>query len=231
MYYLRTADLGFTSEQQIVVPLRSTIAKSIALPLRDEITASGSVISAGTSTYYPGIANLMDAGYYRDGQTMNDAKHTSMNFVDDHFMKTLGFKPVAGRLFSPEFKSDTGNRIILNEDAIREMGFISPQKAVGQNIYFDLQGKKYPFQVIGVVKDFHFEDLHSMVAPYGFQLVSDKNNINYLIIHAKAGNMANTLKIIGDTWRKFDRNDPLEYTFLDEDFQKTMRPTIAWHQP
>src|SRR6185503_13485378 len=176
------------------IPLRSNAAKGLSLTLRDALANNNGVTSAGVSTYYPGIANPMDAGYYKDGQTMSDSKHTRMNFIDDHFLATLGFKCVAGRLFSPAFKSDTGNKIIVNEDAIKEMGFPSAQKAVNQNIYFDLQGKKYTYRVIGVVKDFHYEDLHLPVSPYGFQLVADKNYFNYLVIHAKAGNMAATLK-------------------------------------
>jgi putative ABC transport system permease protein len=220
MHFLRTADLGFTSDQQIVVPLRSNTAKSIARPLRDQVTNSGSVISAAMSTYYPGIANLMDAGYYKDGQSMTDARHTRMNNVDDHFLSTLGFTCVAGRLFSPDFKSDTANRLIINEDAVREIGFASPKQAVGQNVYFDLQGKKYSFQVIGVVKDFHFEDLHNPVEPFGFQLMADSNAFSYLIVHARAGNIAATLKMIEGLWHKFDQNDPFEYSFLDQDFQK-----------
>jgi len=220
MHFLRTADLGFTSDQQIVIPLRTNTARSIGKSLRDQVTNSGSVLSAAMSTYYPGIANLMDAGYYKDGQVMSDAKHTRMNSVDDRFLTTLGFKCVAGRLFSPDFKSDTGNRIIVNEDAIREIGFASPQQAVGQNVYFDLQGKKYAFQVIGVVKDFHFEDLHNPVEPFGFQLLTDTNAFNYLIVHARAGNVAGTLKMIEQTWRQFDQNEPFEYSFLDQDFQK-----------
>jgi len=220
MYYMRTADLGFVKDQQIVIPLRSGTAKGIGVQLRDAISNSGRVISAGVSMYYPGIANLMDAGYYKAGQTMSDSKHTRMNYIDDHFLTTLGLKCVAGRLFSPAFKSDTGNRIIVNEEALKEMGFLSPQKAVGQNIYFDLLGKKYSFQVIGVVKDFHYEDLHTALSPYGFQLANDKNYFNYLVVHARAGNIAETIKMIGDAWHKFDQNDPFEYSFLDENFQK-----------
>jgi putative ABC transport system permease protein len=220
MHYMRTADLGFISDQQIIIPLRSTFAKGIALPMRNELINSGGIQNAGVSTYYPGITNAMDAGYYKSGQNMTDAKHTRMNYIDDHFLTTLGFKTVAGRLFSPDFKSDTGNRIIVNEDAVREIGFPTAQSAVGQNIYFDLMGKKYAFHVIGVVKDFHFEDLHTVVAPYGFQLVSDKGYYNYLIVHAMAGKIASTLKMLQNTWQKFDRNDPFEYSFLDQDFQK-----------
>jgi putative ABC transport system permease protein len=223
MHYMRTADLGFAKDQQIIIPLRSTSSKSICETLKNEINNSGMVISAGASMYYPGTANPMDAGYYKDGQTMSDAKHTRMNYVDEDFMRTLDFKCISGRIFSPQFKSDTGNRIIVNENTIKELGFISAQKAVGQNIYFDLLGKKYNFKIIGVVKDFHYEDLHSEVSPYGFQLASDKNFYNYLVVHAKSGNMARTLKMIENAWHKYDQNDPFEYTFLDEEFQKSYK--------
>jgi putative ABC transport system permease protein len=220
MHYMRTADLGFAKDQQIIIPLRTTTSKSIYVALKNEIKNSAQVISVSASMYYPGIANPMDAGYYKEGQNMNDSKHTRMNYVDEDFLNTLEFKPVAGRLFSSQFKSDTGNRIIVNENAIKEIGFASAQKAVGQNIYFDLLGKKYSFLIIGVVKDFHFEDLHSPVSPFGFQLANDKNFFNYLVVHAKAGNMAPVLKTIENAWHKYDRTDPFDYTFLDEEFQK-----------
>lgn len=220
MHYMRNADLGFAKDQQIIIPLRTTTSKSMYVTLKNEIKSSSKVISVSASMYYPGIANLMDAGYYKDGQNMNDSKHTRMNYVDEDFLNTLEFKPVAGRLFSSQFKSDTGNRIIVNENAIKEIGFTSAQKAVGQNIYFDLLGKKYSFLIIGVVKDFHFEDLHSPVSPFGFQLASDKNFFNYLVVHAKAGNMAQVLKTIENAWHKYDQTDPFDYTFLDEEFQK-----------
>jgi putative ABC transport system permease protein len=220
MSYLRTADLGFAKDQQIIIPLRTTTSKSIHATLKNEIKNQPQVISAGTSMYYPGIANLMDAGFYKEGQSMNDAKHTRMNYIDEDFLHTLEFKSVAGRLFSPQFKSDTGNRIIINENAVKEVGFASPEKAVGQNIYFDLQGKKYGFLIIGVLKDFHFEDLHSPVSPFGFQLAGNNDYFNYLTVHVKAGNISSVLKTIENVWHKYDPNDPFEYTFLDEEFKK-----------
>jgi len=222
MHYMRTADLGFTRDQQIVIPMRSAISKSKYTAFKNELTNNTQVISVGASTYYPGIDNAFDAVYYKDGQTMNNAKYTKMNYVDENFMHTLNLRAASGRLFSPQFKSDTGgNRIIINEAAIKQMGFESAQKAVGQNIHFDLQGKTYNFEIIGIVKDFHFQDLHVAVAPYGFQLVSANNGLfNYMTIHVKSGNINQVLKLIEDTWRKYDPNEPFEYSFLDETFQK-----------
>ncbi len=220
MHYMRTADLGFAKDQQIIIPLRSTNAKAVSNALKNEIKNNPKVLSVGASNYYPGISNPSDASFYKDGQTMLDSRHTRLNYIDEDFLHTLAFKPVAGRLFSSQFKSDTGQRIIVNEATIKEVGFASAQKAIGQNIYFDLQGKRYSFQIIGVVKDFHYEDLHSPVTPYGFQLVNDNTSFNYLTVHAKARNMANLLKQIEGIWNKMDPNEPFEYTFLDEQFQK-----------
>ncbi len=82
----------------------------------------------------------------------------------------------------------------------------------------DWQGQTYRWEIIGVVNDFHFKDLHSEIEPYGFQL----NNVpqyNYAIVHAK-GKVSATLKSIESTWHKLNPNEPLEYSFLDDDFQK-----------
>jgi putative ABC transport system permease protein len=220
MNYMRTADLGFAKDQQIVIPLRTEASKAIYNALKNGTKSSAQIISVGASAYYPGITNPSDAVFYRDGQSMNDAKHTRLNYIDEDFLRTLDIKAVSGRLFSAQFKSDTGNRIIVNERAIKELGFTTPQRAIGQNIHYDLQGKQYSTQIVGVVKDFHYEDLHSPVTPYGFQLVDDKSQYNYLIVHAKAGNMTPVLKMIENLWHKYDQNDPFEYNFLDEQFQK-----------
>jgi putative ABC transport system permease protein len=222
MHYMRTADLGFAKDQQIIIPLRSVSSKNIYTTLRNEIKNNVQVISVGASMYYPGINNAMDNVFYTDGQTMNSAKRTRMNYVDENFMQTLELKAASGRLFSPQFKSDTAqDRIIVNETAIKELGFESAQKAVGQNIHFDLQGKTHNFEIIGVVKDFHYEDFHVPVTPYAFQLVPDNSGaINYMTVHVKTGDMSQVLKLLEDGWHKYDPNEPFEYDFLDETFQK-----------
>ncbi|WP_302868133.1 ABC transporter permease [Mucilaginibacter sp. L3T2-6] len=220
MNYMRTADLGFAKDQQIVLPLRTDGSKAMYTALKNEIKTLPQILSVGGSAYYPGITNPSDAMFYKDGQTMADARHTRINYIDDSFLNTLQIQAAAGRLFSPEFKSDTSNKVIVNENAVKDYGFANPQKAIGQNIHYDLQGKQYTFQIIGVVKDFHYEDLHLPVTPFLFQLGGDKTGFNYLIVHAKAGNLAPVIKVLEATWHKVDHNDPFEYNFLDDEFQK-----------
>ena len=95
-----------------------------------------------------------------------------------------------------------------------------------KKLYFDWQGKNYYFDITGVVKDFHFQDLHVPIAPYGFELNSNMNDFNYLIIHAKAKHLDQVIATIGSAWHRLNANEPFEYTFLDQDFRKiTMQKT------
>jgi ABC-type antimicrobial peptide transport system permease subunit len=147
------------------------------------------------------------------------AKRTFMNWIDAGFLQTLGIKSVAGRLFSPEFPADTNLRMILNVEAINKIGFKNAQDAIGKKVGIDWQGQTYWWEIVGVVKDFHFVDLHSVIEPYGFQL-NNSQSFNYLIAHAKTGNTGSVLQTIADTWKRLNPNEPFEYTFLNDDFQK-----------
>jgi putative ABC transport system permease protein len=84
MNYMRTADLGFAKDQQIIVPLRTTAAKSAYAALKAELQENSQVISIGGSAYYPGIFNPSDNLIYKEGQTTAEGKRTRLNYVDDN---------------------------------------------------------------------------------------------------------------------------------------------------
>ena len=219
MKYLRSSDLGFAKDQQIVIPLRSTTAKNSYASLKNKILSNAQVLNTGASLYYPGIMNPSDMLVYPEGKTMNDAKDVHTNWVDESFLQTLNITPLAGRLFSKEFPADTNFRMIVNEKAIKELGFGTAQNAIGKRVTLDWRGQSYSWSIIGVLKDFHFQDLHVAIEPYAFQL-NTPPIYNYLIVHAKAADISPVLKNIQADWHQLNPNEPFEYSFLDEDFQK-----------
>ncbi|MEO8567939.1 MAG: ABC transporter permease, partial [Ginsengibacter sp.] len=219
MHYLRSTDLGFDKDGQIIIPLRSETAKHLYSPLKDGWIKLSQVQGVGASLYNPGIFNPSDNAFYKEGESMNNAKRTRMNSVDEEYLQTLNIKPVAGRLFSKEFPSDTGNVLIFNERAIKEIGFSSSAKAIGKKVYYNYGGTETSFKIVGVVKDFHFEDLHLPITPYAYGLRNEKI-FNYMVVHAKPGNITALLKSIGNVWHQLNPNEPFEYSFLDQDFQK-----------
>jgi putative ABC transport system permease protein len=217
MHYLQSKDLGFQKNQQVVIPLRTTTAKTIYPSLKTELLANPSVSLAGASNFYPGIANTTDWILYKEGKSADNAKTVFMNRVDVSFLQTLDIKAVAGRLFSRDFPADTNNRIILNEQAIRQFEFASPAEAVGKNIVADRGSEKIRYHIVGVVKDFHFKDLHNTIESYGF-LLNRSRNFNYLVANVKNSDLEMALRSMAATWAKLNPLEPFEYSFLDQDF-------------
>ncbi len=219
MNFLRSANLGFNQNQQVVVPLRSNTAKKMYPSFKDELLKQSGVSNVGASLYYPGISNVADNIFYKDGEDMQQGKDVKMNYIDPGFLQTLKIEPVAGRIFSDDYPEDTSGTIVLNQTAVKTMGFANPQSAVNQKLHFTFNGTTYNFNIIGVVKDFHYEDLHLPIGPYGFQL-NTPPLYNYMIVHVKSANLNGALQSIKNAWHRLDPNEPFDYSFLDKDFQK-----------
>ena len=223
MRFLRAADLGFSKDRQIVIPLQSRLAKTIYSSFKKELAGNRQVLSVGASAYYPGIANASDDNFHREGQAVNAGQRVRINHVDEDFLKTLDIKPVAGRLFSAAYiATDTLGHVIVNEEAVRKIGFGSPQDALGKKMLSVYKGRYSADEIVGVVKDFHYEDLHNPITPFAFYL-NDNKYYNYAIVHAGAGDMDAILRSLEDTWHKLDPGEPFTYSFMDEDFQRNYK--------
>ncbi|TVZ58346.1 putative ABC transport system permease protein [Flavobacteriaceae bacterium MAR_2010_105] len=216
MEYLKSTDLGFAQDQQIVVPLRSETSVNAYQNIKIDLEKFTAIKAVGAAAYYPGIFNPEDGLFYKEGQNMDLAKHVFFNRVDHDFLKTLEIKLVAGRLFSEPFADSTG--IVLNEKAIGEFGFNTAEDAIGKKIFTERQSTLYSNEIVGVVKDFHFKDLKSPITPFAFAL--ELNNYNYMVVHVEEDKISKAIAEISSVWTKSNPNQPLEYTFLNEDFQK-----------
>jgi len=222
MQYMRKTDLGFDKTDQVVIPLRSKTAKGAYSAMKTEISSNPLVASVGASYYYPGIPTLSEIFFYRPEENVEAAKRIMINYVDEGFLPTLNIKVAAGRIFSREFTADANNNsIVLNETATRNLGYAKPEDAVGQRLLNNWQGNTNTYQIVGVVNDFHFEDLHLAIGSYGFLL--NKGSHKYMLVHGRPGNDSKLLASLGATWHSLNPNEPFENSYLDEDFQKNYK--------
>ena len=129
--------------------------------------------------------------------------------VDYGLMEMLGLQMNEGRTFSKQFGNESG-KIIFNEAAIEAMGIKDP---IGKMISSDMWGEK---QIVGVVKDFHFESLYKKVKPCFFLYCPERQNI---LVKISAGKEKETLSRLEKFYMGFNLGLPFEYNFLDEDYQ------------
>jgi putative ABC transport system permease protein len=128
--------------------------------------------------------------------------------VDYDFIETMGMKMKEGRSFSGSFGVDS-TKIILNETAVKLMQIRDP---VGKTIQrFDNN-----MQIIGVVKDFHFESLHEPIKPCYMFLQPG----NIIVVSVRANNQQQTIADIQRLYEKYNPGFPFTFNFLDETYQK-----------
>ncbi|TDX01165.1 ABC transporter permease [Dinghuibacter silviterrae] len=215
MQYLRNADLGFTKDQQLIIPLQSEGAWKLYTPLKAELQKQAGVESVGASFLYPGHVGWSGT-YYADGQPSTDNHPFLTNYIDFDFMRTLGLQTVAGHAFTDQFPSDSVDGVVINETGARALGY-TPATCIGKG--FHNANSKEILRIVGVMKDFHFEDLHVPIMSVAF-FVNSAPRYNYIIAHVNASNMGSVIAAAKAFWRTSDPNEPFEYSFLDGEFQK-----------
>ncbi len=143
------------------------------------------------------------------GKSPDNDTELNFRFVDVNTIDLLGIKMAEGRSFSKDFGSDS-TKIVLNEAAIKLMGYKDP---IGKKV--NLWDKD--LEIIGVVKDFHLESLQENIQPMFFTIRSEF--FNTIMLKLEKSDLNQTLNNINDFYANFNPGFPLEYRFLDEDFQ------------
>lgn len=211
--------LGFDSRAKIVLPLRTDEAHNVYDALKKEIENDGNIKAVSGSTYVPGAQIFNDMMFYPDGGNMDKAVDIRRDQVDAGYMELLNMKLIAGRSFTDNRKMESGTKLILNRTSASKLGF-TPEKIVGQNLHFDWQGKKYDFQVIGVMEDFHQTSLHEEIKPTLFEMADSTKRYDYMIASVSSANFEQTIQSIEQTWKSLIHDTPFEYSFLDQSIQK-----------
>ncbi len=212
-------DLGFNADAKIVLPLRTDEAHKQYDALKEQIGQNNNIKGVSGCSFIPGTPIFRDMNFYADGGNMNTAVDIIRNVVDVGYLELLNMKLVAGRSFTENRNLDSNHKFILNRTAVSKLGF-TPEKIIGQNLHFDWAGKKYDFQVIGVMEDFHQNSLHEEIKPTLFEMENNNKRYDYVIASVASANFERTVKTIERTWKSLIHDTPFEYSFLDHTIQK-----------
>ncbi|MEE4197189.1 MAG: FtsX-like permease family protein [Bacteroidales bacterium] len=91
----------------------------------------------------------------------------------------------------------------------------------------DPVGKKITFfgdqqcYIIGVIKDFHFNNIKNKIAPLLLHI--NHNEARYAYLRVDSENISNTLNYIEKTWKQFEPEFNFNYSFLDETINNLYR--------
>ena len=218
--YIQTKRLGFDKEHVMVVPITGSHQVPNTPVLKQRLSGMPGVVGIATTTGLPGMRVLPIMEVRPEGMPPEDHLMMATLHVDEHFLDVLGIEVVAGRNFSPDWGTDTTGGVLLNETAVRNLGWGAPAEAIGRQFErLSFEGV-VPGRVIGVVRDFHLRTIHEEIEPAA--IMTSTYHI-FVLIRIEPDRIPETIGRIEEVWRDVDPRFPLDYTFLDEDFDALYR--------
>jgi len=172
--------------------------------VKQEFLQHPNVLSATASMFAMGQGGLLEA--VRPEGIVGSEWQMRIFAIDENFFETFEIELVAGRDFSQDIAGDAQEAFILNEVAVRQLGWTEP---VGKQ--FEWGGRNGT--VIGVVKDYHGTSLHAKIAPTVFCMWQPKLSWLSLKIHPE--NISDTLAFLEKKWKQFIPGRPFEIHFQD----------------
>ncbi|HRI79575.1 MAG TPA: ABC transporter permease [Cyclobacteriaceae bacterium] len=169
------------------------------------------VINASSMSHTLLGRNSNTSGLNWEGKNPEDVILFENVNVNYGMLETLGIEFAEGKSYSETFAIDS-SKIILNEAAIRVMNLKNP---VGQVI--TLWGN-HKLQIIGVIRDFHFQSLHEVVNPAFFRL--NPGNTWQIMARLEGGKEKETLQSIGEFYKEYNPGFTFDYKFQDQEYAK-----------
>ncbi|MEO6850527.1 MAG: FtsX-like permease family protein, partial [Mucilaginibacter sp.] len=200
--YVENKNLGFDKNNVVYFETDTRVSEAYL----KEIQNISSIASVSNM-----IGHLIGDEYVGNGRITWHGKMIPVrSFVINYGMlETLGIRIKEGRSFSKSFGSNN-TQIILNEAAVAAMGLKNPVGTI-------IKGEDYNTEIIGVVKNFHFQSLHEIIEPMKFRL--NDGAAATMVVKIKAGKEKEALGNLEILYKKFNPGAVFHYKFLDQDYQ------------
>ncbi len=209
--YIQNKDIGFQKENVLWLDAEGKLKEEVE-PFLSNIKNIPGVINASATSHRMVGHNWSMRGMEWPGSPPENQINFEIVGVDYEFIETMDIELKTGRSFSEAFGAEA-DRIIFNETAIQAMGMEDP---IGEKVNF-FMGEK---EIIGVVKDFHFESLHQEVGPLFMVLFSAQQGLNKIMIRISGDQTQNTIASIREIYETYNPGFTFTYRFLDETYQQ-----------
>jgi len=209
MDFFRQTSLGFNKDAVVTMPLPAdSLSFTKIESFRQELLKNPGVESVSFSFASPADVFNWSSNFFYDHAEKETDFNASLKWSDTSYFRTYGLQLVAGR---PYAQSDTVREFVVNETLLKKLGVARPEDALGKEINFWGQ---LSAPIVGVVKDFHNNSLHSPVDAVVMGAWRDRYSMASLRVHPEK--TKDVLAAAGTAWNRFFPDYIYEYEFLDE---------------
>ncbi|MCD4834434.1 MAG: ABC transporter permease [Bacteroidales bacterium] len=211
--YINNKDLGYNKHHLIYLGMENNTRQNYK-SIKQQLLQNPNIKGVTTSRVLPVYA--CPSMTLEEWEGKSDDRTMSLHYfpVGFDFFETMQISMAEGRAFSEYLSSDTINSFIVNEEAVRQMGMENP---IGKTITLDEE----PGYIVGVMKDFNFNNIKNKIAP--LMLYIDPNQANICFIRVGTNDIQKTLDYIQDIWKSFEPDYEFNYRFMDETLENLYR--------
>ena len=225
--YIRAKNMGLVTDQVIAVPQTFEPVIDKTRTFKQRVQASPHVLGVSATYTLPGHKYpVIPLTVRKSGEDEADKIELYQAWTDADFAEVFGIELLAGRYFDSSFTSDWigSGSTVLNEAAVRRLGYDSADAAVGmrfERLMEERQGweeeGKTQHTIVGVVKDYHYTSLHDPIGPLA--LFPDHEG-GHVLIKVDTWNLEEGLAAVQEAWQEINPDFAFEYTFVDQTFAR-----------
>jgi ABC-type antimicrobial peptide transport system permease subunit len=207
--FIHDKELGYNKEQVLLFKKEGNIKTNLNSFIQELTTIPGVVEATSADVAHITNNETSTRNVIWEGKDPSDKTAFKYILGNYNLIELLELDVVEGRSFSQEYSNEK-EKIILNQTAVRQMGIKNP---IGQT----LKIWNSDATIVGIVNDFHFQSLYEEVQPL-FMKISSKGDAIMVKIAGDSG--AATIAQIESFYKEFNYGLPLEFRFLDSDYQQ-----------
>jgi len=213
LHFISNEQLGFKKEHNLVIDYHyDKRITDHTDAVEDELNSIPGIDFTSISSSVPGRPNTKYPTTIEGVNGQQQELQVDTYFTEFNFIKQYGLQIIAGRGFSKDMPGDIRTAMIINEAAVRKLGFRDPQQAIGKR--FLQRGNTGT--IIGVVKDFHFHSLHEEIRP--LSMLVSPGFYTFITLTVSGNDIQSTINNVERKWSSIAPGLPLIYSFADETF-------------
>jgi putative ABC transport system permease protein len=222
LLYMRSQDAGIRVEQTLVIkaPVSATRYAEKTIALKNKLRGLSGVAGVTLSGAVPGREVGEFLADRRFGADKSEERLYEMLKVDEDFLPIYRPEIIAGRGFDPTRPADSTG-LVLNESAVRSLGFASPEAALGQQVWLEVNPGRTD-KVIGVIRDYHQQGLQQAYTPV--ILFMDPAYpwvpVRYYSVRLSTRDMTQLVDGVRQVWSGLFPESSFDYFFLDEFYDR-----------
>jgi putative ABC transport system permease protein len=219
MKYVSGKDLGFNKEQVLTFHIDEQQVRTQVGAIKSQLLQNPLIQGVATAGNPIGNNNIGSMGFVfekDDGSFTESNKMAEELMVDADYVPTLDIRVSAGRNFSDAGMADKYSAAMVNETLVKELGW---KQVIGKRIRFNYGNNETGERtVIGVVKDFHTFSLQHKVEPMVLLMPPVASMEDNFYVKINTAKTAEALAYIEKVYKQFDKNNPVTFHFLDQNF-------------